>query len=530
MVHSPKAKPVFAGLSITQKAVEFATFSPRNFAIEQCVSLAIPEGVFDADTTMVREPAHLRELIIRAVSDIKPRPREIHLSLPATLLRMAEMPRMETSALYLSLSSEAERYKGFENTEAIVDFVETDRNDLPGNQEQLVFGAVRSDTLSWYLQILKELRIRPASITLEPLNVLRAMAGTGILDSLVQQIGLEAYWGVIFVEPTRMRLSIWQGNRLVELREFQMTTHEFNYATPESLVVEDTLEEIRRTSKNTQPSVWLTHNMPADMEQILSQRLQCPVRPALLGDALAMPQPLHLSTIGCAMTSLLEFPFPFNLLAGLGGRAMTAQGAGASGTLPTEESGASDWLIPAGITSAVIGGLVTAGLFTAASISGAQLPELQARRDALQADVTSLTDRQQQLKKKVDVDTGLLDMVQQGKVRNHVYVALTEDLKEKTPEKIWIRTLKIDNAMEINGKALSHESVITFARSFDSVPYGKAISIKEIKEGKLGGALVYDFTIAGNINLDPTWMDDAADRQAKLESESPNSKIAQSGE
>jgi hypothetical protein len=125
-------------------------------------------------------------------------------------------------------------------------------------------------------------------------------------------------------------------------------------------------------------------------------------------------------------------------------------------------------------------------------------------------EVSTLEARQQELKKKVELDQALLAMIQRAKIRNQVYVSLTDDLKNNTPEKIWIRSLEVNDTMELSGKALSHQSVINFARGFDEAPYTSDIVIKSIKEGRLGGALVFDFLIDGGVNLDPSILEETS--------------------
>ncbi len=507
MTVSPKnKKPVHVGLSITRQAIELAVFSPKTMSIEQAVSMPTPVGLLDEDGDVLQNPALLKEVISQLLRGISPKPMLVHLSLPGTLIRVVEMPRLDPSSLYVSLSSEAERYKTFDNTEAIVDFVILNNPNLPPNQQQLVFGAIRSDTLGAYLRVLKELRVRVASIGLEPLNILRAMAGTGVLDGLVQQIGSDACWGMVFVEPNRVRLSVWQQDRLIELRETAIETRDFETATDDSIVVEDLLEEIRRTTKSVQPALWLTQDMPPVMERILSIRLGCAFHSAPLGE-LPMPQPLHPAVIGAAMTSSVVFPFDFDISAGLGKSGASPASMGASDV--GEDDSSTDWLIPAGVGSLVLGGLATAGLFVAAMIMGQQVPPLEAQRDNIKLEVAGLESRQRELKKKAELDQTLMDMIKKAKVRNHVYVSMTEDLKRKTPERVWIRALKVDDGLEISGKAMHHQSVINFARTFDLAPYTKAVLINNIKEERLNGTLVYDFIIGGGINLDPALLNAA---------------------
>jgi Tfp pilus assembly protein PilN len=418
---------------------------------------------------------------------------------------------MEAAGLYVSLSSEAERYKTFDNAEAVVDFAPSPKANVPPNQQQVVFGALRSDTLGQYLKILKGLKVKPASLSLEPLSILKAMAGTGVLDGLVQQIGTDAYWGMIFVEATRVRLSIWQCDQLIELRETAMETQDFETAMADSIAVEDLLEEIRRTTKAIQPDVWLSHNLPPMMQQVLSEKIGAAIHSAPLGQALGMSQPLQLSTVGCALTSMVQFPFEFDILYGLtkSGRDVPIGSSSApSAAAMVEDSGGS--LIPIGIGAIVLGCLVTVGLFAAAFISGQQIPELTNKRDGVKMEVSTLESRQQELKKKAELDQALLAMIQQSKIRNQVYVALTDDLKNNTPEKIWIKSLEVSDILELSGKALSHQSVINFARGFDKATYTKDVVIKSIKEGRLGGALVFDFLIQSGINLDPSMLDETA--------------------
>lgn len=513
-----KKKPVYAGLSITHRAIELAVFSPKNMAIEQSVSVPVPEGLFDNERDVVRDPGMLKELIAQALREIKPKPVILHLSVPGTLLRMVEMPKMDPAGLYVSLSSEAERYRTFDNTEASVDFVMVNNPGLPPNMLQLVLGAVRSDALGLYFKILKELKVKAASLSLEPLNTLRGMAATGVLDGLVQQIGTDSRWGMIFVESCRVRFSLWQCDRLLEFRELAMDTSEFATAAEGSLIVEDMLEEMRRTTKNEQPVLWLTHNMPNAMERTLSNVLGCPVRSAPVGDGVTLPEPLQLSSIGCVMSSVVQFPFELDILEGAKSVGMPTHAADTGGESEGDSS-VPGWLIPAGVFSFLAGGIATGIIYALAAMAANDVPDRQAKVDTAKVEVSGLQSRQKELKKKAELDKSLMDMVLNAKIRNQVYVALTDDLKEKTPQKVWIQAIKVSDQLEMSGKAISHQSVINFAKSFDNTSYTKAVLIDAIKEGKLDGKIIYDFKISGGVNLDKKLLD----RTAGLPSASPSS-------
>lgn len=503
-VNPKKKKPVYAALSVSHKTVELAVFSPKTLSIEYASSIPLPEGLLDPELDTVRDEMVLRELIAQVLRGAKPRPAVVHLSLPGTLLRMVEMPRMEPSSLYVSLSSEAERYKAFDNTEACVDFTIVDNaHHLPPNMQQLMLGAVRSDALAVYLKILKDLKVKVHSIGLEPLNVLRGMAGTGVLDSLVQQVGADAHWGMILADPSRIRFSLWQCDKLLEFRELSMDTRNFGNAANDPVVVEDLLEEIRRTTKTLQPVLWMTDNIPPQLEEVLSGHLGCPVRTAPIGNAVNMNQPLSLCAIGAVMTSMVPFPFEMDITEGLGrsaGMPTSTASSSAGETGGGKES--PPWLIPAGVASIVLGGMASAIVWMMAMSVTSQVPDLQSKVDGTRVEVSGLESRQRELKRKAELDQSLIEMLEKAKIRNHVYVALTDDLKRKTPTEVWIQTMLVNDGIALAGKALNHKAVINFAKSFDVAPYTKAVLIDSIVEGKIAGSLVFDFKISGGVNLD----------------------------
>lgn len=496
-------KPVHVGLSITQSAVEVAVFNPKTFAIEQSSSYPVPDGLLDEDGDRVLDEGLLQEVIEEVMASIRPKPKMVHLSLPGTLLRMVEMPKMGESELYVSLSSEAERYKTFDHTDAIVDFADVDApsHSLQQGQQLIAFGAVRSDTLEVYRRVLvKKLKIKLASVSLEPLNVLRAMAGTGVLDSLIAQIGMDTHWGTIFVEPTRIRISLWQANQLLELRETQMDTRELMTATGDSMIVEDIVEEIRRTTKMAQPAIWLTHNMPYTMEEILNGRLGVPFRSAMLGDSLSLSDPnMQIATVGCALKSIVSYPFDFDIMSGMG------RGLG-GGEVDEGEQMNIDWLIPAGASVLVLSLIATGVIAAISTFSSQEIPKLQTSKDEITTQLAQMQAEEAALKEKVDLDVRLLDLIRSAAVRNHVYVELTEDVKQRIPVDSWIHAMTVTsgNQLDIQGVTRNHADAIDFARSFDSVKYLQGVTIGAIKETMIGRTPVFDFSITGNVNPDPT--------------------------
>ncbi len=499
-------KPVYAGLSITRRIAELVIYSPKNGAVEQSISLPIPDGVLDLEGDSVRNAAELRTIITHLLKGVKPKPSAVHLSLPGTLLRMVEMPKIDDAGLYLSLSSEAERYKMFDNTEAIVDFFPVEKASSAANRQQLVFGALRNDSLNTYLKILKDLKVKVASVGMEPLNVLRALAGTGVLDGMVQQIGPDSYWGLILVEPLRVRFSVWQCNRLIDLRETAIETANFSQAGADSILLEDMVEEIRRTTKNIQPSLWLTHEMPSGMMDLLTERFSIPFRPAPIGN-IQLSQPVELSGLGCALSSIVNFPADFDLLAGLNVNGKAPANATTETTASSNSSsdtGMGDKLIPIGGVLLALSVIATGILFFMATTTASKVAGLTSTRDGKQMEVSALTQRENELKRKAALDKTLLTLINEARIRNQIFVNITDDLQRKIPTNVWLSTMEVNDSMHVTGKGLNHSSIIHFAQSFDDAPYTRAVLIDSIQEGKMNNKLVYDFRISGGIQLNPS--------------------------
>jgi Tfp pilus assembly PilM family ATPase len=496
------------GISITPTVIEAAVFTKAGLKIDQGVTYPLPEGVLSPSGDEILDPQALVSILGQVFAQTKAKKRIAHVSIPGTLLRMNEMLRMSPKEMYVSLSSEAERYKVFDNTEAVVDFLEV---NVPGrilnpNMLRTVFCGVRKDTLVMYRDVFQKAKIKMASLDLEPLNVLRGMAGSLVLDSLVQQIGPSEYWGVIFIEKERVRLSIWQSSDIIELREVQMATSELSAADPNSFAVADLVEEIERTSKSARPQIWLTYNMPGEMDAVLSERLQVPVRPCFVGPSMTMDAAnLSVAAVGCSMRSEVPFPFSLDLTTS---QKRFAQKGKSSGTAAAPEEDEN----PQQTTMLMVGGGVCLALVMAVYLLllGVNQLFIQSGIGSLTADEQSLGADIAQVKYQIDQSRGnydlqafTIDVKERTKIRNTVLDKLVEDLRTKTPANVWISHVKVDDDILMEGKALEHQSVLAFAKSFDTVPYAGSIVIDQLKEGFVGSAPVYEYKIKGKVRLAP---------------------------
>ncbi len=507
MAKKKKSGPTI-GVTITSQAVEAVVFSSKKFELERIAITPLPDGLLadggDKITDLNGLGACIKETIIKLGVKVP----AIHLCVPPTLLRMVEMPRLDMEQLYVSLSSEAERYKMFDGSEAVVDFIE-----IPGgqgvapNMQRILFGAMRKDTFDNYRRVFAASKIKLASIDMEPINALRSMAGTGVLDSLLDQIGEDATWGTLFVSMERVHFSLWQGNSLSEFREVQMDTTGFSTADANSTYLLDMMDEIRRTCKNLMPAIWFTHNMPDMMSQILSERLGVPVRPCSINPALpgqvypdqttVMP-----STVGAAMHHLVDFPFEFDLLSTAGSTAAGKMDSAGGEGGDDPEGGTPLMLIGAGVgTWVLLLSLWGAMMLYDTLALQTQLTDLEKVKKSKLEIVTNLNVQLAEFKKKYALQNEVLEIVENAQLRNLLYLTLTQDLQRVTPSKMWLHNINTDGSIVFEGRAMDHQAVINFARTFDEVPYTGQVQINSLKEGMVGTVPVFDFKITGQVNL-----------------------------
>ncbi|MGE0201830.1 MAG: type IV pilus biogenesis protein PilM [Candidatus Melainabacteria bacterium] len=504
-VKNPK---VHVGIAISIRCMEVTVFSPKTLEISHYDVIDTPHGMLDPEGVQVLDPEILRVTLSQLLQSVPGKPKSVNLSLPATLLRAVDMPRMDTEQLYVSLSSEAERYKSFDNTEAVVDFAPLPNTSGATGTQRLIFGGIRQDTVAQFLTAFKALKVKVASIDFEDLNTLRGMAGTGVLDNLVGQIGENGVWGTIFVEPQRVRLGVWQGNQMLELRETQMDTRLLADADPDSVFMEDLIEEIRRTAKDANPSIWLTQGLNTQLAEILENRLGALMSPCPVGGGIALPSPApSLAAIGCALISTVAFPFEFNLLYGLGGlttgkssadvSAMPSSGGGMGGG-----SGREGQLLTAGVAAIVLA-LVASGLLYGVNAFWAdgEAAKQLAAQEQLQGSVNSLLAEKAQLEAKNKTGGNLALIIKHAKVRNRLYVDLTKDMY-KVPKRLWVNKVTVGDRVSLSGKALNHQDVINFAKMFDHAPYVSGMTIKQIDEEKMQETPLFNYAIEANLNLD----------------------------
>lgn len=504
-------KKVSAGLSITLQRFELSIFSEKKNAIDDCAIIAPPPGLFDASGDKIVNPELLKVTLEQLFSAVGKKPREVNLSLPAALLRLSEIPKLESSQMFLSLSSEAERYKQFEGTEAAIDYFIAD--NIPASQStamQVVLGGVRQDTLEIFIKTLRSMGIKAVNIDIEPLCSLRGMAASGVLDSLLDQIGDNSVWGIIFSDPGRVRFALWQGQELLELRETSMDTSAFNDPESNPFLVEDMLEEARRTTKNWQPAIWLHENLPYAVSNGMETGLGIPVRPSPKGTAITLSNPdLSLAGIGAALISIVAFPFCFNIPPNPSKQAEQNE---------ESDSNTPELLIGTGGVLLVLALLATGLLFILNLLMfQPAVQEKQNQKTQMENQIAALEQEKIQLSTSGSLKQGLAYTAQRAKMRGQMYVNLVQALRRSIPSKLWIQDLSAGDTLSVHGKAISHQDILNFSKIFDMEPYVTQSSIQTIQEERLAGKALFDYLFNGTLDITSVDMPTEETVEADLE-------------
>ena len=155
----------------------------------QSSTLPLNPGELDLPAAALAD--RLKALVRQVPSGVKC----IHLSVPTALLRMTEMPSLPPKEMTMALSSEAERYRVFDGTEAVVGYYPLPPQPFQAaGTDRIVFSALRQDRLANWLQACKLAKLKLASVDVHVGQQLRALAAAGVLDGILQQAGEEAFW------------------------------------------------------------------------------------------------------------------------------------------------------------------------------------------------------------------------------------------------------------------------------------------------------------------------------------------------
>ena len=504
------------GISIQPNMLEGALYNKESNQIIRSVNYSLPQGIITSGGDMVSDAKMLAEMFKVLLRDLNPPQCDVHLSVPSTLLRVMELPKMEREEYYTSLASEAERFRAFDNTEAVVEFEPLDGASSPTLQ-RLIFAAIRKDSFLQYREAAKLAKIKLTGISLDTVQVFRAFMGTGVLEGIIEQVGHSNFvWGTILQEFDRLRFFLWRGGKIIEIREITMSGQLLDAAQEDSLILSDLITEVRRTvqaAKIDPPLFWLTSRLSYVVVQALQQTLNIPVQSIQYHESLMVDRAdISLAVIGTCLASFVEEPYPLNLLENIALHQQEIGGFG-GGTLPNYLDGLDltyfkekglPWAL--GCTILVLGTWFL--LLTVNQLQAKQLNGLTVASQTKDSSLEQLNAELETLKQTYNLNQGILKVANQSKQMNQIALALLNDLQRLTPNTMWFSDISFDTNLKINGYCLKQQEIIEFTQLFEQRPYAHDIVINNINERMINGNRAFNFTIAGLNTLELSDIDE----------------------
>jgi|GEM_PF-5145629 len=514
----PKKQEQFSvAVSIGSNTIEGAVYSLEENAVIRSAVFKLPPGIINAAGDTIADPVALGELIISLMKEIAAPTRNIHLCVPCTLIRVVELPKMEDEEYYISLASEAERFRAFDNTEAIIEFDKLPNASSPVNQ-RLVYTAMRKDTFLLYHKAIKNARLHLASLNVEPIQVMRGMLSTGMMDIIASHSETPEFcWGAMIHEFDRLRFMVWKGQHLVDIREITMSGQLLSNTDDNTVVLSDLVMELKRTIFSVKPNVpqfWFSHRISYVLLQHLQQELGVTFRSFQLPATFSVDRTdIGMAVVGSAFSDIDSRPYSLNLL---DTQSPFQQENGPVSfnffnfkldrgfDIEHPEDGASTlrkFMIPSFLGSL---GLVLGLWIILWSITLYQENFREQNTESgkqLEDSIVRLTEKVTFYKQSYLLSTKILSVADSSKEVNSILLGLLSDV-QYLPRSLWLSEVSYDEQVSITGYALKHKDIVDVTKRFEQRDYGKNFVLHHITEEYLDTTrpIVYNFLLGGMLN------------------------------
>lgn len=487
-----KYKTTNVGIAINTEWIEVVQLSRDLKSIEKSIKLPMPMATMDPSGDRLRDPQTLATSIAAMLNElqVKSSVKSVHVSVPGTLVRIVEMPKIPKNELILALTSEAERYAIFNDTEALVDYEVL--SEEPDERQKIILVALRKDTVAAYKETFDTAKIKIESLEVETISSLRGLKFSGSLDSALAEVG-DQPWGSIHFEPERIRIAVWHYDQIKNWREVLLDTSDLKIMGEEAPVIQDLVEEVRRTIGMTRPALWLTYGIPESLSTALTPRLGANVRPMLPGDNIRLDDPkLSLAAIGVCAKSYDRFPAFIDIKP-----SVDPESSG-------ELLGSFKLMIAASVIMGALFGLLYVGLGGISWVLKNSLEETNKKIADQTTQISTLQTEVAKLQKAASIDQELAQKIINIIIKDKSMSKITDSIKSKIPPNLWLEKVSIDGGVRIEGKSLDYDSVMSFSQAFqgENEPISN-LSIENIQEVEEKGATVYNFSMVGQPRLEP---------------------------
>lgn len=491
-----KHKTTNVGITINTEWIELVQLSRNLKSTEKSIKLPMPMATIDPSGDKLRDPHTLATSLAAMVAELNAKPaiKEVHVAVPGTLVRIVEMPKIPKNELILALTSEAERYAIFNDTEALVDYEVI--SEEPDERQKIILVALRKDTVANYKEAFEIAKLKITSLEVETIASLRGFKYSGALETVLSEVG-DQPWGSIHFGPERIRIGVWHYDQIKNWREVLLDTSDLNAMGEDAPVIQDLIEEVRRTIGMTRPAMWVTYGIAEALSLKLTSRLGAPVKPMLIGENFTLDDPkLTLAAIGTATKSYEPFPAFINIKP-----AVDAESSG-------ELLGAFKIMLASAVILAI---LITVAIIAMMGISWILKGQLNSTNENITKqtqNITTLDTEVKDLQKRASIDTELVNRVNSTIKMNESLSNITNAIKDRIPPNLWIDEIKLTDNIEITGKSLDYNSIVLFSKNFDVNEEFEGqkspiinMAIGDIEEEIVENARQYKFKIIGYPNI-----------------------------
>jgi hypothetical protein len=503
-------------ISIGSQGMEGVLYSQASGGVLRSIMHRIPPGVVTSSGDMISDAAALAECFTRIVAELKPHTRQLMLSIPCTLIRVVELPKMDDEEYYISLASEAERFRAFDNTEAIVQYERLPNASSPLNQ-RLVYTAIRKDTFLQYLRAARLARLKVCDMSVEPLNIVRTLTNDAFLGRVAptgENAPAPSCWGTMMHDFDRLRFMVWQGANLVDIREITMSGQLLAGSEQDDVILNDLITELRRTINTVKPltpQFWYTHHLSFVLLQHLQHQLGVTFRSFQLPEDLKADRAdIALSALGCALSATNPLPYGLNLVDTQSPFQVEhhwqdafslSAFKGKAGVFPLGGDTGRGMMLPVLVGSSATVVVVWMFLLIGNIYLKNVQKQLMVSQQQTTANVERLNTQLEFHKQNYLLSQKIFSVADASNEVNQILMGLLEDIRFLPPS-VWISEIGYDEKVTIAGYALKHSDIITATREFETRPYGQDFVLHYISEAVVGedSPSVYSFMLGGMLS------------------------------
>ncbi|MFN9691071.1 MAG: hypothetical protein ACK551_03115 [Vampirovibrionales bacterium] len=509
---SKKKDKYSVSISIAANEIEGAVYSHNRQEIIRSVVHKMPMGLLVSGGDVISDVTLLSDLLNLMMKDLEAPTRKVHLSIPCTLLRLMELPKMEREEYYVFLASEAERFRAFDNTEAIVSFEEIGDSLNTANQK-LIYSAIRKDTFLRYEKAAADAKIQLLSIEVEPIQVIRSMIATGIMSSIAEQAeDISFCWGSMMHEFDRLRFFIWRGRNLIDIREITLSGQVLANANENPVVLNDLVNELHRTVaavKPFEPLFWFSHRLNYVLLQHLQHEIGVNFRSFEVPNSLQVDRAdIGVVSVGGCFTELEPQPYSLNFLDRRSpyNKRKSGFSLGSFGSLSASSLQDMDFknnLLMSLVLPCILGSCAVVGLAWITTVSirkSTESTKVEAEKSqvTLSADIVRLKDQRNYYNRSNLLSDKILSIANESKGVNTILLGLLNDIQHLPPS-LWFSEVGYDKDISIIGNAIRHEDILDLTNQLEQRQYGRDFVLHYIREVEVSPnkPLIYNFKLGG---------------------------------